>query len=103
MMNKHLAITEKSIFKILSSIPATGEFKKIVELTSGEKVTYKFSWVVGIHFSQICSRYKSYFGIALPAWTDLQHPYHAVQLCALALETKLQLPDCFIPSRKYVV
>ncbi len=101
-MNKHLATTKKNISKILSRITGAGEFKKIVELASGEKVTYRFSWAVGMHFSHISRKYKNYFRVALPAWTNFQHPYHVVQLCALAIETKLPLPNCYSPSRKRI-
>ncbi len=85
----------QSILEILSKKPATGMFTKIVELGNNEKVTYRFSWVVGMHLNHVSRMYKDHFGSALPDWVNLQHPRHMVKLCQLALDTSSPLPNHF--------
>jgi hypothetical protein len=95
MMNKPLTITEKSIAKILSCRTGSGVFTKIVDLPDGERIFHKCGWAVGMHSTFISHQYEKHFGINLPEWVELQHPYHVIQLCKLALESKISLPEIY--------
>lgn len=92
MLTKHLTITEESTSESLSCKTGSGVFTKTVDLAITKKVNYRFSWATGLHSSFVCREYVSDFRVALPSWLDLKHPYHVIQLCNLALESKIYLP-----------
>ena len=79
----------------MSHRTGSGVFTKIVDLADGERVFHKCGLVVGMHSSFISQQYERHFGIDLPTWVELQHPYHVILLCQLAIHNNYLLPDSY--------
>ena len=58
----------------------------------GVRVRHTFAWAVGMGLCQRMADYARRFG-PLPGWVMLEHPYHRIQLCRLAMERSCPLPE----------
>jgi len=89
-----------SIREILEKPAQSGCYDLIKTFPSGKIVTISCSWSSGMGSLMMLQKYRNRFDDA-PEWLKLCHPYHCSQICKLALEYAVKLPEEFNDLEKY--
>lgn len=89
----HPALPDNQIAEILSEATGSGSFSEVVTRADGRVVTYRFALATGMGSRHYAAQYEKHFQEELPDWVSLEHPYHQILLCQVAVDNNLPLPD----------
>ena len=85
------------ITSVLATPTQTGLCNEVVTV-HGMRVRHVFAWAVGMGSLHRKALYEQAF-LPLPEWVMLEHPFHRMQLCGIAIKFRRPLPECPPPSR----